>query len=69
MPASDWRVVATDNQGRESVAEKVRIDHLTESQARDFAERLNKDAGDHAYYYYEARHRDAKLWRGMEELV
>jgi hypothetical protein len=69
MPASDWRVVATDNQARESVAEKVRIDHLTEAQARDFAERLNKDAGDYAYYFYVARHRDEKLWRGMEELV
>jgi hypothetical protein len=69
MANTDWRVVAKDNQARESVADKVRIDTLTEAQARDFADRLNKDAGDHAYYWYVAQHRDEKLWRGMEELV
>lgn len=69
MPNHDWRVVATDNQARESVAEEVRIDHLTEAQARDFADRLNKDAGDYAYYWYVAQRRDVKLWRGIEKLI
>lgn len=69
MANNDWRVVGKDSQDRESVADTVRIDAVTEAQARDFAERFNADAGDYASRWYVAQPMSAKLWRGMEELA
>lgn len=69
MPKSDWRVVGKDNHARESVADMIKIDCITQSQAEDFAKRLNDDEGEYASRWYVAQHRDVKLWRGMEELV
>jgi hypothetical protein len=69
MAANNWRVIGKDSQDRESVADIVRIDNVTEAQARDFADRLNADAGDYASRWYIAQPASDKLWGGMEELV
>lgn len=69
MSNNDWRVIGKDNQDRESVADIIKIDFVTEAQAKDFADRLNADAGDYASRWYIAQPISKKLWRGMEEFI
>jgi hypothetical protein len=66
------KIVATDNFGREAVAEFMVAENIRdENYANIMCEALNKKYCDHdgAITHYKVMPDDYKLWRGMEELV
>ena len=65
----NWRVDATSNFADETYCEKTIIGYVTQSQAERIAEILNEGVGGNDRTYYQAREQEARLWRGMEELI
>jgi len=64
-----WRVDATSNFNDETFAEKTIIGNITQSQAERISAILNEGVGGNDRTYYQARDQEARLWRGMEELI
>ena len=69
MMADFWKVIGTDNLDRESVADTLLCEKITETQAVSIADVMNAGHGENAYYWYVAVPQDHRLSRGMEDLV
>lgn len=71
MSEQKHKIIATDNFNRESVADWLVADNISnEAFAETMAEALNeKYGGQFASDYYMVVPQEQKLWRGMEELI
>ena len=64
----DMKVIGTDSFNRDTVSDILHSDGLTESAAREVAERLNAKASDFSRWYYIAVPDDYKLYGWEPEL-
>lgn len=64
---NNYRVDATSNFDEETFVEYTKIDWLTEDEANQICDILNKRPVSDTYY--NVRERTARLHRGMEDLV
>lgn len=65
----EWRVDSISNTGCETFRELTQISGLTKAKAEAVAAVLNEGAGKYDRIYFDVRHKTARLWGGMEELV
>ena len=63
------KVIGTSNFADESVADVLVEEDLSDREAEDMADAMNAKEGNDSHYYYQAVEDNARLWRGMEELV
>lgn len=70
MTERNWRVDATSNFNDETYCETtLNLPPLTEMEAGAICVILNGATPENSRTYYKSRRKDAKLWRGMEELI
>lgn len=63
------KVVLVDNFDRETVADILLKDDITDSEASQLADEYNASHGSNWSYFARAVNDDYRLWRGMEELM
>ncbi|ALS22183.1 hypothetical protein [Paenibacillus naphthalenovorans] len=63
------KIIAVDNFGRESVADKLIAENVSEYWGKYIVELMNDKQHDDSLHYFKLVSDDYRLWRGMEELV
>ena len=63
------KLIAVDNFGRESVADRLIAENLSDYWAPFLAESANRNTAERSDIYFRAVPDDHVLWRGMEDLV
>lgn len=62
-------IICVDNYGRETIADRLVLDNLSEEEAKQMVTSLNNDHGRDDSNFYRMELDDYVLWRGMEELI
>jgi len=64
------KVIGVDNFGRETVADHLVAEGLSDEEAKRMCDELNtKHGGEGAFIWYRVMPDDYRLWRGMEDLI
>lgn len=63
------KIIAVDNFGRESIADLLVAENVSEYWGKRIVDALNDKQHDESIRYFKLVSDDHKLWRGMEELV
>ena len=63
------KIIAVDNFDRESVADKLIAENVSEYWGKRIVDALNEKLHEDSLYYFKLVPDDYVLWRGMEELV
>lgn len=63
------KIIAVDNFARESVADKLIAENVSEYWGNHIVEALNDRFPEDHTYYFKLVNNEYVLWRGMEELV
>lgn len=67
--APRFKIIAVDNYARESVADSLVCENVTETYGNTIVELMNADLSRPDNNWYKLVPMDHKLWRGMEELI
>ena len=65
----ELKIIAVDNFDRESVADKLIAENVSEYWGKRIVDALNEKLHEDSLYYFKLVPDDYVLWRGMEELV
>lgn len=63
------KVVLVDNFDRESVADLLLAENVSQEEAENIADAYNEKQTDSAPYWAVVKNDDYRLWRGMEDLM
>lgn len=63
------KIIAVDNFGRESIADKLIAENVSEYWGKFIVDLMNDKQHDDSLNFFRLVNDDYKLWRGMEELV
>jgi hypothetical protein len=63
------KIIVVDNYGRESVADRLVAENVSEYWGKRIVNMLNDKEHDDSQDYFKLVDDDYTLWRGMEELV